>query len=355
MDSLPVTLIVKAPNQQIEDQKIRCETSWSINKLKQHLSEVYPSKPPHHEQKLIYSGQLLNDTVILKDILRQYEGQDTHTVHLVCTPKQAKMASSRPKQTTPVLENPSGGTSRQEQGSSPERTNTQPENTPQNNATANNRVPPAYPNAQFAPNGYPWSYFNGQIPQAPQVDFNALNQYQMQMAWMQQAYLQYVQAQYMQLATGQPLIPPPQTVPTPAPPANNHIPNAQPQEVPQAAAAQENVAAAAQPQQQQQPENEEHDWLDVFYMLSRAMVLFSVVYFYSSPLRFVFVLFLGVALYLYQAGFFRHININNNNIDGAPDGAAPQEEQAPTGLMVAWTFITTFFASLVPEVPNINA
>lgn len=38
------------------------------------------------EQKLIYSGQLLNDTIVLKDILRQYEGQDTHTVHLVLQP-----------------------------------------------------------------------------------------------------------------------------------------------------------------------------------------------------------------------------------------------------------------------------
>lgn len=45
METLPVTLIVKAPNQQIEDQTIKCEPSWTINKLKQHLQEVYPSKP----------------------------------------------------------------------------------------------------------------------------------------------------------------------------------------------------------------------------------------------------------------------------------------------------------------------
>lgn len=45
METLPVTLIVKAPNQQIEDQMVQCELSWTIQKLKQHLSEVYPSKP----------------------------------------------------------------------------------------------------------------------------------------------------------------------------------------------------------------------------------------------------------------------------------------------------------------------
>lgn len=43
--TLSVTLIVKAPNQQIEDQTVKCELSWTILKLKGHLSEVYPSKP----------------------------------------------------------------------------------------------------------------------------------------------------------------------------------------------------------------------------------------------------------------------------------------------------------------------
>lgn len=54
------------------------------------------------EQKLIYSGQLLNDAHILKDVLRQYEGQETHTVHLVYTPKNRNQLSttSKPPQNT---------------------------------------------------------------------------------------------------------------------------------------------------------------------------------------------------------------------------------------------------------------
>lgn len=40
------------------------------------------------------------------------------------------------------------------------------------------------------------------------------------------------------------------------------------------------------------------DWLDLFYMLSRIIVLFGIVYFYSSPLRFLIVTFLGFAIYL---------------------------------------------------------
>lgn len=55
---------------------------------------IFPTFQTLEEQKLIYSGQLLNDAHILKDVLRQYEGQDTHTVHLVYTPKNRHMAST---------------------------------------------------------------------------------------------------------------------------------------------------------------------------------------------------------------------------------------------------------------------
>uniref|UniRef100_A0A182WFG5 Ubiquitin-like domain-containing protein n=1 Tax=Anopheles minimus TaxID=112268 RepID=A0A182WFG5_9DIPT len=86
---MDVTLIVKASNQQCEDLTIKCEPSWTIRRLKGHLTEVYPGKPSTDEQKLIYSGQLLGDSVVLKDVLRQYDGQQAHTVHLVFTPKNS--------------------------------------------------------------------------------------------------------------------------------------------------------------------------------------------------------------------------------------------------------------------------
>lgn len=40
-----VTIIVKAPNQQFADQTIECEVSWTIKRLKNYLSEVYPNQP----------------------------------------------------------------------------------------------------------------------------------------------------------------------------------------------------------------------------------------------------------------------------------------------------------------------
>ena len=43
--NLPVTLVVRAPNQKIEDQVVECGLEWTIRKLKEHLANVYPSKP----------------------------------------------------------------------------------------------------------------------------------------------------------------------------------------------------------------------------------------------------------------------------------------------------------------------
>lgn len=107
-------------------------------------------------------------------------------------------------------------------------------------------------------------------------------------------------------------------------------------------------------QRQRDPENPDRDWLDVFYILTRVLVLFSVVYFYSSPLRFIFVLLLGFGFYLYQIGFFRNLNNNNNNHNNnnVQDAQGNQDVQNPSVLTIVWTFFTTFFASLIPEVPQ---
>jgi len=90
MDLLdPVTLVVKAPNQKIDDQTIECALGWTIGQLKRHLSRVYPSKPTENQQKLVYSGKLLHDSLVLKDILRKYgEDHNEHTLHLVCSPSK---------------------------------------------------------------------------------------------------------------------------------------------------------------------------------------------------------------------------------------------------------------------------
>lgn len=43
--STAITLIIKAPNQKIDDQSIDCDLEWKVNRLKLHIATVYPTKP----------------------------------------------------------------------------------------------------------------------------------------------------------------------------------------------------------------------------------------------------------------------------------------------------------------------
>lgn len=97
---------------------------------------------------------------MLKDVLRQYEGQDTHTVHLVCTPK----ANMSRKQTVPA--------------STP---STSTQNIPEEMSGLRNRITTEQ-----------------RIPNMQMYNFENPEQFAMHMAMMQQAYWQYM-AHYMNL------------------------------------------------------------------------------------------------------------------------------------------------------------
>lgn len=368
--AIPVTLIVKAPNQQFEDQTIQCELTWTIKRLKGYLSEVYPCKPSTDEQKLIYSGQLLGDSVVLKDVLRQYEGQETHTVHLVYTPKnrnfyttpmtskkpEAKVPSKSSQSTTvngsttsPSNVNGDGLRHRNAPASSTTTTTTATINVgqplsqnPQINASFMGGIYPqhaAMPGVPFVPMPpqlYEQSAMSGQQQINPQ-EYLVAQQIAMQ-NMMHQMYMQYVN-HYASQSGGQynyPSMPYfPQNVsgnyvtnmsqPMPqfqnvtesTPPivvgggagdavgAGNVVGGVQDANGPVAGAAAAAAAAAAQQPLFQRPvqiddENENRDWLEIFYTFSRLIVLLSLVYFYSSPIRCSIVIFVMILYYLYH-------------------------------------------------------
>ena len=142
----------------------------------------------------------------------------------------------------------------------------------------------------------------------------------------------------------------------------------------------------------------QRDILDWFYVASRVLVLFSIVYFYSSLARFALVAGVCVVLYLYQIGFFgQPRGVHNNPVRQQPapqqqppphqqqqdqqelirqqvdevrqaagggNAAVPQEDAinqqqaepeivSPNYFSVAATFVTTFFSSLIPHEPQV--
>lgn len=248
------------------------------------------------------------------------------------------------------------------------------------------------------------------------TNYSASQQVVMQ-AWMQQAYVQYIN-QYMNMlqlgAQSTPLyasatpgtnfpnyayLPSPSTGQTGMPQvaATPHSPQQQNQVGVAAAAnaqapggvvgAAPPVAAENQPQRRfpnivVEEAQDNRDWLDISFTTLRVAVLLSLIYFYSSPLRCLAVLFVGIALFLYRRGVFRNQiernlnelrqnnqrqqqqqnNNNNNNgednaqpalgnIEGDATTGAAQDPNRPSMLATIRTFIFSFIFSLIPETP----
>lgn len=114
-----------------------------------------------------------------------------------------------------------------------------------------------------------------QMPYYPQNYFAAPNLYNSPMFQQQNNVAQQppVQPQVAAVAA-QPQVPPQQPLPDQQPnPAQQRFPNIVQEEV------------------------ENRDWLDLFYAFSRLMVLVTLVYFYSSPLRCLIVIFFTILYY----------------------------------------------------------
>ncbi|XP_013883760.1 homocysteine-responsive endoplasmic reticulum-resident ubiquitin-like domain member 2 protein [Austrofundulus limnaeus] len=220
----------------------------------------------------------------------------------------------------------------------------------------------------------------------------------MQMLWWQQMYARHY---YMQYQAAVAAARPPHTSPAASPPSTTHQP-AQPDEAVQPPLG---PNPAQNPLQENQPANPiqmnaqggpvlnddglNHDWLDWLYAVSRAGVLLSIVYFYSSFSRFVMVVGAMLLVYLHQARWFA-FRAEQQDLGGAERAGAAQNDQQrqqdiqemermmdegmedddrgeegvggpgdrvqaaaavqePSPISVAWSFISTFFTSLIPE------
>lgn len=189
------------------------------------ITIFYLQKPD--DQKLIYSGQLLKDKLILKDILRHYDGiqSQIHTFHLVCAPKfKFSMSSSFGSFSShqrPVNQQQGNSTVMYDglrqrnniQGSSSSTATSATNNTNQNSSATtsssvtpnmNNNFPVSSSSSFGAINNNVFSSFNPfgfqpqQLQQFPLPNEYMLAQQAAIQSWMHQAYVQYMN-QYMRL------------------------------------------------------------------------------------------------------------------------------------------------------------
>ncbi|XP_067651489.1 homocysteine-responsive endoplasmic reticulum-resident ubiquitin-like domain member 2 protein isoform X2 [Haliotis asinina] len=369
----PVTLIVKAPNQRIADQTVDCFLEWTVRKLKEHLENVYPSKPKHSLQKLIYSGKLLQDHVTLKEVLRQLDEASLHTVHLVCA----------------------GGS----EGSYIESTSDTIDATPSSSSHSTDSTEGIRYRGPTMP-GMEQLQLGGNVMAPPMMMPPGYGGYSPeQYLWMQQMYAQYM-TQYMQYYNNAYHQIPPATPTTAAAtegrPANQNQPNNAPAAPAQANPNMRMNAQGGMVEDEDEEDVEHRDWLDYIYILFRFLVLLSIVYFYSTFSRFVAVFIGFVIIYFLQKGW---LNIRRNpnppqrqqqpaeaaaevipqggeqqpqqqqqanpaenpqaeeGQEAAPAPDIPEQtaqpvQEARQGIIaMVWCFVSTFITSLVPQQP----
>uniref|UniRef100_A0A3Q3WWN7 Homocysteine-responsive endoplasmic reticulum-resident ubiquitin-like domain member 2 protein n=1 Tax=Mola mola TaxID=94237 RepID=A0A3Q3WWN7_MOLML len=367
----PVTLVIRAPNQKYNDQTINCYQNWTVEKLKAHLSDVYPSKPSSKDQRLVYSGKLLLDHFTLKDVLRKQD--EYHMLHLVCasrtppsSPKPPHRHSNKPQEISVDSNSPSTGQQRESAtgvSSDGLRQRTGP-------------FPDHHMYLQFMQS---WNQYSSQS--APPTNTTPAYYNPMSLMWWQQLYARQYYMHYQLLAASSQHVRPDLLS------AQPNLPDAQSQR-PRAARANLEVQLNAQGGEILNEEELNRDWLDWVYTFSRAAILLSIVYFYSSFSRFVMVMVAMLVLYLHQAGWFP-FNLENElqlpgdqaNPDAAEGEPQNHELQEMEGLMddggsdddgeggeegaddpnsvpqagflsSTWSFIVTFFMSLIPEGPQ---
>ncbi|XP_062842156.1 homocysteine-responsive endoplasmic reticulum-resident ubiquitin-like domain member 2 protein [Trichomycterus rosablanca] len=374
----PVTLIIRAPNQKYHDQTISCFLDWTVEELKKHISNVYPSRPFPREQRLVYSGRLLQDHQHLRDVLREQD--EYHMVHLVCAPRSPASDPSNPSE--PPVNSQPGFMNTDAAGSAPSATASNQDVPNSSGAGGSSEALRRRGGATPAHVAAPWAAgASFPAPVAPPAGFPAHSVYTpVQMLWWQRMYAQHYYMQYRAAAMAASQTPPPAASPRPPDaPVRAPAPDPAPDDRPPERIPRMNAQGGAV----QNEDEPNRDWLDWLYTVSRVAVLLSIVYFYSSFSRFVMVIVAVLLVYLHQAGWFpfrpelqnpaapaeepaAENQMNNDMQDmerimddgmedeegeSADEGSEEAAPLQPSFLSSTWSFISTFFTSLVPEGP----
>ncbi|KAM3595804.1 uncharacterized protein V6R79_003086 [Siganus canaliculatus] len=374
-----VTLVIRAPNQKYDDQTINCCQNWTVEKLKAHLSDVYPSKPSSKDQRLVYSGKLLLDHFTLKDVLRKQD--EYHMLHLVCASRTPPSSPKPPRRhTNKPLESPASPTPLQN-SNSPSTGQLNQSSIGESGDGLRQRTGPFPDHSTYLQFMHSWNHYSSQS--TPPTNMMPTYYSPMSLMWWQQLYFRQYYMHYQMLAASSQHLRPGQ----PSPQSNQPDPLSQRPQV--GRGNHQEVQMNAQGGEILNEEELNRDWLDWVYTFSRAAILLSIVYFYSSFSRFVMVMMAMLVLYLHQAGWFPfnlenelqlpgdRVNQDdveaepqNNNIqetegvvDDASDDDGESGEEGAEGaedpnsvphagfLSSTWSFIITFFMSLIPEGP----
>ena len=398
-----IELTIRCALQTFNDRTIECPLDWTVLQLKQHLYKICSSKPEISRQRLIYAGHCLDNDQRIGSVLRRDEnGGDScseapQVIHLVCVNKEMLSASSTSSSRTA-----NSNELRQRHNVA----NTVP--------LPNNNVPLNPQQFQYMPNS-PEAYQNYLNQMAiqqqqqmlgaynPNLYYNPYDQQQhahflnsmmmasvMGVGWPQQQQLMpfgggygFQPAQPFMFAGGPPtggvlMGGPAGDALLPFQPNNNQF---QQQQV-------VNAPAPVVNNNNNNNDEQQPDFLALIYKSIRFALLMMVLYLYSSIERFFAAIFLiGLVWFVQQRRHQNRVeqppapiitppteapNDNNNNNANIPNQEAAmgsdnlalsppsnnnnnnnRPPQSVSAWSVFWSTVTSFFASLIPENPQV--
>jgi hypothetical protein len=341
-----VTLRIKSPSAALGDVEVRVGLDDCVLEVKRRIALVHQARPPPAAQKLVYLGKILGDEARLEEFLRLGDG-GAFTLHLVLAPAPRPARSEppelpeglrhRPAAVQPLAEIPRAAVY------------TAP---PQESMEEMMREFSAQYTAAMS-----------SLPPAPSAA---------EMAAMQELYSQYL-GLYLQYLGQQPAGQYQQLLGPAAPPGEEQVvvgPEQGGAPGGPAAGIVMNAGGGGAVAQEAAGGERHRDLLDWVYVLTRVMLLFSVIYFHSSFWRLAMVAGLGFLVFLYQArqeGRGRRVQAVPAPAAPAPPGLEEEQEEGeeaeeedgeegeeeeqpkPSRLAVAVTFLTSLISSIIPE------
>ena len=338
-----VTLRIKSPSAALEDLEVKAQVGDTVRELKEQISLAFPTKPPPGEQKLVYLGKILKDSDRLDEVLRLDDSVSAYTLHLVCAlPPQREGLRYRPVH--PPVE---------ADVVPPAATYTVP-TTQETNQTMEEMM------RSFSTQ---YTTAMSSLPPSPS---------EAELAALQELYSQYV-GLYMQYLSGsapgtqyQHLVPQPPEQQEVQEGAQGEVQGVQAPGAGMVMNAGGGGAVAADA-----GGDRNRDILDWVYVMTRVMLLFSVIYFHSSFWRLAFVAGLGFLVFLYQnrqQGRARRpqqvapvvppapveeVDEQEEREEGEEEGEGGEEQEEeqpkPSRVAVVVTFITSLISSIIPE------
>jgi len=79
-----IKLRIKSPSAQTGDIFLDASVHQDVRSVKLQICDIYPTHPAPEDQKLVYSGRLLQDEQKLEKVLRFDDDSSHYTIHLVC-------------------------------------------------------------------------------------------------------------------------------------------------------------------------------------------------------------------------------------------------------------------------------